>query len=938
MYTNIDGLWSGMLELRDYLIEKKPDVVCVTETKLREEVQISFKDQGYNVWRRDRKGKAGGGVLVIVRDNIYIEEIEYGDNAAEIASITIRTNGRERRKIIVTYIPPKTNTWGLAEHQEMQREVLTSLGNMLRKDKKILLLGDFNCKNINWEVMEVCGNGGRWGEELLQMAMVNTLDQWANEYTRFRGEEEPAMLDLVFTKKPESRPVITYLSPFGKSDHVVIEIELENRTEIKHNEEHRKGRLNHAKSNFDGLSKFFDSIEWKASMENKTAQEKYDFFLEKYHEGVNKYVPLYKVRESKHAWYNARCVAAKKKRNAAWRKLRKQRNEGNRKQYIEARNEYVRIRREEERRFEEDIVKRCKEEPRLFYRYINGKMSNKETIDKLIKGDNVYETAQEMSEIMNESFKSVFILEENFEEPNIEVQQQGISNIVVQKQKINNLLEKLDVRKAMGPDGVSAWTLRECREQLVEPIWYVINSSLKEGRVPKQWKRANIVPIYKGGKKTEPQNYRPVSLTSVVGKICEIVIKEKWVEYLEKNKIINDCQFGFRQERSCVTSLLSFYTRVIDEVQGRDGWVDTVFLDIKKAFDTVPHKRLLWKMEHIGGIRGTILKWMRNYLEEREMRTVIRDTSSNWSKVISGVPQGSVLAPIMFQVYINDIQEGVTSYMNLFADDAKLLKIINNKEDCLALQRDIDKIWEWSKKWKLEFNAKKCHVMEMGKSKRRPTFDYKMGRETILKSREERDLGIVVQDTLSPEKHINGIFASTYRTLANIRVAFNYMDTNMMKKIITSMIRPKIEYAAVIWSPYKKKDIRKLERIQRAATKMVPELSDCTYEERLKEMALPTLESRRERGDLITMYKIVNHMEKIDRQDLVALEEAGGREIRGHSRKIRKRQCLRNIKKFSFPHRTVDIWNGLSEEIVTADNVHIFKDKLDKYRNGDRSL
>ncbi len=938
MYTNIDGLLSGMLELRDYLIEKKPDVVCVTETKLREEVQISFKDQGYNVWRRDRKGKAGGGVLIIVRDNIYIEEIEYGENAAEIASITIRTNGRERRKIIVTYIPPKTNTWGLAEHQEMQREVLTSLGNMLRRDKKILLLGDFNCKNINWEVMEVCENGGQWGEELLQMAMVNTLDQWTNEYTRFRGEEEPAMLDLVFTKKPEPRPVITHLSPFGKSDHVVMEVELENWTEMKCNEEHRKGRVNHAKSNFDGLSKFFDSIEWKASMANKTAQEKYDFFLEKYHEGVHKYVPLYKVRESKHAWFNARCVAAKKERNAAWRKLRKQRNERNRKQYIEARNEYVRIRREEERRFERDIVKRCEEEPRLFYRYINGKMSCKETIDKLIEGDNVYETAQEMSEIMNESFKSVFTLEENFEEPNFEVQQQGISNIVVQKQKINNLLEKLDVRKAMGPDGVSAWTLRECREQLVEPIWYVINSSLKEGRVPKQWKRANIVPIYKGGKKTEPQNYRPVSLTSVVGKICEIVIKEKWVEYLEKNAIINDCQFGFRQERSCVTNLLSFYTRVIDEVQGRDGWVDTVFLDIKKAFDTVPHKRLLWKMEHIGGIRGNILKWMRDYLEEREMRTVIRDTSSNWSKVTSGVPQGSVLAPIMFQVYINDIHEGVTSYMNLFADDAKLLKIINNKEDCLALQRDIDKIWEWSKKWKLEFNAKKCHVMEMGKSKRRPTFDYKMGRETIVKRREERDLGVVVQDTLSPEKHINGIFASTYRTLANIRVAFSYMDTNMMKKIITSMIRPKIEYAAVIWSPYKKKDIRKLERIQRAATKMVPELRDCTYEERLKEMGLPTLENRRERGDLITMYKIVNHMEKIDRQDLVTLKEAGGRETRGHSRKIRKSQCLRNIKRFSFPHRTVDTWNGLSEEIVTADNVHIFKDKLDKCRYGDRSL
>ena len=160
----------------------------------------------------------------------------------------------------------------------------------------------------------------------------------------------------------------------------------------------------------------------------------------------------------------------------------------------------------------------------------------------------------------------------------------------------------------------------------------------------------------------------------------------------------------------------------------------------------------------------------------------------------------------------------------------------------------------------------------------------------------------------------------------------------MMKKIITSMIRPKIEYAAVVWSPHKKKDIRKLERIQKAATKMVPEIRDLTYEERLREMGLPTLEDRRERGNLIAIYKIVNHMERIDRQDLVALKEDGERQTRGHAKKIRKSQCLRNIKKFSFPHRTVDIWNELSEEIVTAENVHIFKERLDKFRYGDRSL
>ena len=265
--------------------------------------------------------------------------------------------------------------------------------------------------------------------------------------------------------------------------------------------------------------------------------------------------------------------------------------------------------------------------------------------------------------------------------------------------------------------------------------------------------------------------------------------------------------FGFRKGRSCVTNLLSFYMRVIDEVQDREGWVDAMYLDIRKAFDRVPHKRLLWKMNHMGGVKGVVLDWMTDYLKDREMRTVIRDTNSEWSVVTSGVPQGSVLAPIMFQIYVNDMQEGLSSYINLFADDAKLMRVVKSKEDCKELQTDVDKIHEWSLRWKLEFNAKKCHVLEMGKSKRRPTWDYKLGDNLITKSKEEKDLGVIIQDTLSPERHINGIFGSTYGLLTNIRVAFHYLDTIMMNKIITTMIRPKLEYAAVV-----KKDGAGIER------------------------------------------------------------------------------------------------------------------------------
>ena len=203
---------------------------------------------------------------------------------------------------------------------------------------------------------------------------------------------------------------------------------------------------------------------------------------------------------------------------------------------------------------------------------------------------------------------------------------------------------------------------------MAEPIHDIIECSIQTGKVPKEWKRADIMPIYKNGNKEEPLHYRPVSLSSIVCKICEKVIKKQWTHYLEREGIISDRQFGFRTGRLRVTNLLRFYSRVIDITQERDGWADCIYLD------TFPHRRLLWKLEHIGGLKETLKNWMEHYLKGREMRTVVKYEQSKWKEVKNGVPQGSVLAPIMFLIYVTDMTEGVSSYTSMFVDDAKLLR------------------------------------------------------------------------------------------------------------------------------------------------------------------------------------------------------------------------------------------------------------------------
>ena len=636
--------------------------------------------------------------------------------------------------------------------------------------------------------------------------------------------------------------------------------------------------------------------------------------------------------EKKSEWFNKRCKDALEMKKKAWNKARKRRNSRTWKEYTQARNKYTTIRREEQRNYEKNIVEKCKDEPKLFYRFINGKLKSQDTVQRLRVGGELYEREEELCEVMNEKFQTVFVQEEGFESLQNDNESLVMPTIKVEQSEVLNLLKGLDVRKSMGPDGVNGWILKECADQLVKPIYGMVMHSLRTGELPIEWKRANIIPIYKGGDKEDPLNYRPISLTSILCKICEHIIRKRWIKFLEENEMISKSQFGFQQGKSCVTNLISFYSRVTDIIQEREGWVDCIYLDLKKAFDRVPHKRLLYKLKQYGGVGGSMLVWMKNYLEGRQMRTVIRDKVSRWREVVSGVPQGSVLAPIMFLIYVNDMPEGINSYINMFADDAKLMKRIISEDSCRELQCDLDKLYDWSQIWKMDFNANKCHVLEMGRSEKRPRGEYSMGNETINKAKDERDLGVTVQDDLSPEMHIKKIVGATYRLVVNMRVAFHYMDVEMLRTLIVSIIRPRLEYAAVMWSPRHKKHIVKLERIQKMATRMIPELKELSYEERLERLRLPTLSRRRQRGDMIEMFKIVKGMEKLDREDLISRDEGI---TRGHRFKLKKTRCLKDVKKDSFPYRCIDVWNGLDEEVVDAANVHTFKSRYDKCCYGD---
>jgi len=303
---------------------------------------------------------------------------------------------------------------------------------------------------------------------------------------------------------------------------------------------------------------------------------------------------------------------------------------------------------------------------------------------------------------------------------------------------VRRKLLKVREDKAMGADDIAPRLLFHIIDEICRPLWLLFRKSLDEGIVPVDWRRANVSPLHKSGSRSLAGNYRPVSLTSQICKVFESMLRDEMMSHLERFQMLVDSQHGFRKGKSCMTNLLSLLEKVTKCLD--DGeCVDIIFLDFAKAFDKVPHCRLLQKLES-HGISGKLKRWISAWLNGRYQRTCINGCRSGWRRVTSGVPQGSVLGPLLFLIYINDLDSGVMSWILKFADDTKVFRKVCNDMDRSILQDDLDRLIAWSLEWLMFFNEKKCKVMHIGKSNRQ--FTYAMKGYSIDTVDLEKDLGV----------------------------------------------------------------------------------------------------------------------------------------------------------------------------------------------------
>ena len=539
---------------------------------------------------------------------------------------------------------------------------------------------------------------------------------------------------------------------------------------------------------------------------------------------------------------------------------------------------------------------------------------------------------QQKADVLQDYFSSVFTNEDNSDIPFFADReyQEKLSSFDITEEMVNKKLNKLKVNKSSGPDKIHPRVLHEIKEVIITPITIIFNTSLRQRTLPTEWKIANVAAIFKKGKKSQPKNYRPVSLTSVLCKVLESIFRDHIIDHMKENNLFSDKQFGFISGRSTMLQLLKvldIWTEILDQ----GGTIDSIYRDFMKAFDKVPHKRLIYKIERYG-ISGNILGWIEDFLSNRTQEIIINESKSKPASVTSGIPQGSVLGPILFVLYINDLPEVVhrDTHIFLFADDTKAFRKIDSQYDQLQLQRDIDNMVTWSNTWLLKFHPEKCTMMNIG-GKCTPNFDYSMEGHILNYSLCEKDLGVHIDNKLSFEKHITSAINKANRILAIVRRTFDTIDKEIFLNVYKGLIRPHLEYASSVWAPHLMKHIEAIEGVQRRATKLVPGLSKLSYPDRLKALSLPTLAYRRVRGDVIQVFKLLNETIGYDKSLPPLLKTSHTQNLRGHSKKLYISGSNKDIRKYSFCQRVVKIWNNLPEEVISANTMITFEKRLDHF-------
>ena len=559
-----------------------------------------------------------------------------------------------------------------------------------------------------------------------------------------------------------------------------------------------------------------------------------------------------------------------------------------------------------------------------FYKYVRSSLNRPCKIPPLIDENGVkYVDNTDKCNLLNEYLVSVFSTDDGVL-PNFPIRtNKTIENIQFTHLNVLSALKKVSNSFSSGPDRLPAIFVKSVADAIIEPLCTLFNVCFYSSAMPNDWSDANVVPIFKNkGSSSSPKNYRPISLTSVISKVMEHVIKSQLMDHLLTNNLLSDKQHGFLARRSTLTQLVFCVNEWVTDLE--NGLVtDVVYFDLAKAFDSVVHSKLVHKCKSYG-CKGLLLEFINTYLCNRRQRVNIDGCHSNYGDVSSGIPQGTVDGPLYFDMFFNDATNSVNeSQIMLYADDTKLYKSFQKSEGYSAhLQDDIDSFNAWTQSWQLKIHADKSFVLPLGFRRDTDLSNYCINNVQLPVVTHMKDLGITIDQNLNFSMHCSNIAKSASSRVGLIFRGFSSRSLNFLVKMFINRVRPVLEYNCEVWSPHMLKDIDLLEGVQRSYTKRISGIEHLPYSERLKICKLESLELRRLKRDLIFVYKIVYNLVDLKFEDFFELNPST--RTRGNSKKLYPKKARTSRCLFSFAFRVVNPWNNLPNDVVQSCSLSVF--------------